>query len=326
MIAHRIRRGVLGAFALIAAPLLVPAPAAAETGQEIRFICGYPAGSGADAIVRWYAEKLRAHFDRPLIVDNKPGAFTNIATELVARAKPDGRTIYINGGGTLAANMHLLTHPSVDVVKTFQIAATLNRQPTMVAVAVQQPYKTMAELTAGMKVKGVNATYGVSFTAGKAIAAMYKQIAGLPDMVEVNYKTANDARVDILRGSLDFMVVDPVFAAREESAGLVRILGIASGERTQVRPDLPTLTEQGIPIDLSGWWAAIVHADTPKPVVDQLNAWFNEVTESEDGKRFFNSFGADPWATTPARGQAELLKEIQRWGDIVRTVTLEKLG
>jgi tripartite-type tricarboxylate transporter receptor subunit TctC len=310
----------------VAALLAAHAPAAAQTGQEVRFVVGYPAGSGADAIGRWFAEKLRARFDRPLIVDNKPGAFTNIATEFVARAKPDGRTIYFNGGGTLAANMHLLTHPSVDVAKAFQIAATLNRQPTMVAVAVQQPYQTMAELTAGMKAKGIKATYGVSFTAGKAIAAIYKQVAGLPDMVEVNYKTANDARVDIMRGSLDFVVVDPVFAAREESAGLIRILGIASGARTQVRPDLPTLSEQGIPMDLSGWWAAIVPGETPKPVVAQLNAWFNEVIASDDGKRFFNSFGSDPWPTTPEEGQAELLKEIARWGDIVRTVHLEKLG
>jgi tripartite-type tricarboxylate transporter receptor subunit TctC len=93
-----------------------------------------------------------------------------------------------------------------------------------------------------------------------------------------------------------------------------------------VRPDLPTLTEQGIPMDMPGWWAAIVHADTPRPIVDQLNALFNEVTTSEDGKRFFNNFGADPWASTPERGQAELLKEVDRWRDIVQKVPLEKLG
>ncbi len=310
----------------VAAVVAAAAPATAEYGQEIHFVCGYPAGSGADAIVRWYAEKLRPRFDHPVIVDNKPGAFTNIATEYVAHAKPDGRTIYFNGGGTIAANQFLLVHPTVDAVKALRVAATLNRQPTMVAVAVQQPYKTMAELTAGMKAKGANATYGVSFTGGKAIAGMYKQIAGLPDMVEVNYKTANDARVDIMRGSLDFAVVDPVFAAREEKAGFIRILGIASAERTQVRPDLPTLSEQGIPMDMPGWWAAIVHADTPQPIVDQLNAIFNEVTASEDGKRFFNNFSADPWVTTPERGQAEMLKEVERWRDIVQKVPLEKLG
>ena len=311
----------LAAAALVAAD----APAAAQGGQEVRFVCGYPAGSGADAIVRYFGEKLRARFDRPLIVDNKPGAFTNIASEYVARAKPDGRTIYFNGGGAIAANMFLLAHPTVDA-RAFQIVATLNRQPTMLAVAVQQPYKTMAELTAGMKLKGAGATYGVSFTGGKVIAAIYKQVAGLPDMVEVNYKTANEARVDIMRGSLDFVVVDPVFAMREEGAGLIRILGIASGERAKVRPDLPTLTEQGVPMDMPGWWAAMVPAETPKAVVAQLNAWFNEVTASEDGKRFFNSFGSDPWPTTPEEGQAELMKEIERWGEIVRTVHLEKLG
>src|SRR5258708_32406339 len=143
----------------------------------------------------------------------------------------------------------------------------------------------MLALTAGMKRKGKEATYGISFVTGKAIGGIYKQVAGLPDLVEVNYKTANEARVDIKQGSLDFVVVDPVFAAREESAGLIRILGIASGQRTQVRPDLPTLTEQGIPMDLPGCSAALVPAGTPKPIVDQLNAWFNEATSSSDGKK-----------------------------------------
>jgi tripartite-type tricarboxylate transporter receptor subunit TctC len=145
-------------------------------------------------------------------------------------------------------------------------------------------------------------------------------------MVEVNYKTANDARVDLMRGSLDFAVVDPVFAMREEGSGLIRILGIASAERAKIRPDLPTLTEQGVPMDMPGWWAAMVPAETPRSVVDQLNAWFNEATSSEDGKRFFNSFGSDPWPTAPEVGQAELLKEIDRWREIVRTIPLEKLG
>jgi tripartite-type tricarboxylate transporter receptor subunit TctC len=306
--------------------MLVAAPAPAAEGNEIRFICGYPAGSGADSIVRWYAEKLRAKFDRPLIVDNKPGAFTNIATDFVARAKPDGHTIYFNGPGSIAANMYLLVGQPVDGPKTFQIVATFNKQPTMIAVSVVYPYKTMAELTAGLKKKGKDATYGVSFVTGKAIAGIYKQVAGLPDMVEVNYKTANEARVDLMRGSLDFMVVDPVFAAREEGAGLIRLLGIASGERTQVRPDLPTLTEQGIPMDLPGWWAAMVPAATPKAIVDQLNAWFNEATASEDSKKFFNNFGSDPWTTTPAEGQAAFVKEVEKWGRIVETVKLEKFG
>jgi tripartite-type tricarboxylate transporter receptor subunit TctC len=316
------RLAVVAVLVVAAAP-----PAFAQgTGHEIRFVVGYPAGSGADSIVRWCAEKLRARFDKPLIVENKPGAFTNIATEYVARARPDGHTIYFNGGGAIAANMYLLNHPTVDGAKAFQIVATLNRQPTMVAVAVQQPYKTMAELTAGMKRKGKDATYGVSFVTGKVIAGIYKQIADLPDMVEVNYKTANEARVDILKGGLDFVITDPVFSSREESAGMLRILGIASGARTKVRPDLPTLAEQGIPMDLVGWWAAMVPAETPKPLVDQLNGWFNEIVDSEDGKKFFNSFGSDPWTTTPEQGQAEFLKEIEKWGKIVHTVKLEKFG
>src|SRR5258708_29479168 len=109
---HRRWLPLLAVAALAVAAL--PGRSAVADSGEIRFVCAYPAGSGADAIVRFFAEKLRPRFERPLIVDNRPGGVTMIATEYVARAKPDGRTIYVHGGTGLAANMNLFTHPAVD--------------------------------------------------------------------------------------------------------------------------------------------------------------------------------------------------------------------
>src|SRR6185369_12861054 len=115
--------------------------------QDIHLICAYPAGSGADLFVRFYSEKLRALTNRNIIVDNKPGAVSNIATEYVARAKPDGYTIYIQGGSSIAANMSLFKSPPVDVATAIQVAAPLNKQPYMIAVDVKKPWKNIAELT-----------------------------------------------------------------------------------------------------------------------------------------------------------------------------------
>ena len=102
--------------------------------QDIHVVCAYPAGSGADLFVRYYAEKLRLATGRNVLVENKPGAVSNIATEYVARAKPDGYTIYIQGGSSIAANMSLFKNPPVDVGKAIQVVAPLNKQPYMLAV------------------------------------------------------------------------------------------------------------------------------------------------------------------------------------------------
>src|SRR5215204_6482145 len=98
--------------------------AQAYPSQDVHFVCGFAAGSGADIIVRYFAEKMRPVMGRTILVENKPGALGNLATEYVARSKPDGHTIYITGGSGLAGNMHILKNPSVDVAKSLQIAAT----------------------------------------------------------------------------------------------------------------------------------------------------------------------------------------------------------
>jgi tripartite-type tricarboxylate transporter receptor subunit TctC len=196
----------------------------------------------------------------------------------------------------------------------------------MIAVSTTRPWTTLAELTAALKAKGAGASYGTTFVTGKAVAGIYKQAAGVPDAVEINYRTSNDTRTDLLRGALDFVVTDPVFGMREEGAGTIRILGITAGERLKARPDLPTLREQGVPIDMTGWWGVMVPAATPQALVVQLNGWVNAVVDSDDARRFFNNFGSDPWASTPDVAQAAMLKEIDVWAEIVRTVHLEKMG
>src|SRR5262245_46688523 len=122
--------------------------------QDLHFVCAYPAGSSSDSIVRFLAEKMRPQVGRIIIVENRPGANGNLATEFLARAKPDGHTILIHAGSALAANMHLFRNPPVDVATAIQVAGTVNRQAFMLAVDAASPWKTLAELTAAMKKKG----------------------------------------------------------------------------------------------------------------------------------------------------------------------------
>lgn len=141
----------------ISAAGLFPWQASAQSypSRDLHVICAFPPGSGADVIVRFFGERLRLLTKRTVIVDNKPGASGSIATEAIARAKPDGYTIMIHGGTALSANMHLFKNPQVDVAKALQIAATLNRQPTMLVVSAERPWKTAAELAVAIREKGI---------------------------------------------------------------------------------------------------------------------------------------------------------------------------
>jgi tripartite-type tricarboxylate transporter receptor subunit TctC len=316
----------LGAAALPAAGMLpMPALAQAYPAQDIHFICGFAAGSGADVIVRFFANKLQPVIGKTIIVENKPGAIGNIATEYVARAKPDGYTVYVTGANAVAANMHLFKSPSVDAAKALQVAATIYNATMMLAVRADSPYKSAKELTAALKPKGDKASYGFTNPATKVLGALYKKEAGIAAL-EVPYKTAADFFNDLSSGNLDFILIDNVGAMQAEKAGRIRILGVGSDTRMKSTPQLPTLTEQGYALDVRTWWAALVPSATPKPIVDQINAWFKQVLETEETKTFLGGVASDPWISTPEQGQAYLIKDINRWGEFVKLANIEQQG
>ena len=164
-----------GAFALASVAGVVPALAQEYPSQDLHLMCGFPPGSGADVLVRYFGEKLRAVSGRNVIVENKPGANSNIATEYVARSKPDGYTLYPFAGTTVAATMALFKTPPVDVGKTIRAVATTSNLAFMLMVDAKSPYKNVAELTEAMKKKGGNASYAVAANPGIIMGALYKR-------------------------------------------------------------------------------------------------------------------------------------------------------
>jgi tripartite-type tricarboxylate transporter receptor subunit TctC len=306
---------------------LVPAPAGAQDypSQDIRILCGFPAGSGADVLVRYFAEKVRHVANRTTIVENKVGAAGNIAAEYTVRAKPDGHTIYIHAGSAIAANMSLFKKPPFDAAKNLQIAATINKQPFMVMVAAGSPYKTLAELTEAMKRKGEKASYAQSNTSGKVMGELYKQAAGLK-AVDVPYRTANDSLNDFQSGAIDYGTMDPVFALSQARAGRLRMLAVSTAQRMQAIPDIPTMTEAGVPgVELLTWFAVMVPAATPKPIVSKLNTWFNQVLGTDETKAFLNSFGGDPFTSTPEEGQALFTKQVKEWEGYIQAAKIPQM-
>ena len=293
--------------------------------QDIHLLSAFPAGSGADVLVRYFADKLRPLTGRTVIVENRAGAGGNIATEQLVRAKPDGYTIFVHAGNTMASNYHLIRNNPVDASKQIQVAATINKQAFMLVVDAKRPWKTVADLTAHLKEKGDKATYATAANSGVIMCAIYKELAGLK-AVEVNYKMAGDSLNDMASGNVDFGCHDPVFALSQVREGRLRILAVASGERLKAAPEYPAMKEAGYPMDLTGWFSAMVPIATPRPIVDQINKWINQIHAMPETEKFLTNFGGDPWVSTPDEGQARLLKDIKDWVEYVRIAKLQPQG
>jgi tripartite-type tricarboxylate transporter receptor subunit TctC len=192
-------------------------------------------------------------------------------------------------------------------------------------VSPDKPWKSLAELTAYLKEKKDKATYATTNPVGKVMGAIYKENQKL-EAVEVVYRTGADSLNDFGSGAVDYGLLDNIFSAGQERAGRLRVLGVSTPQRLQANADIPTMTEQGVPMNLTGWFAAMVPSATPRPIVDKINALFNRVTATEDARKFLNNVASDPWISTPDEAQAFLLKEIDAWGKYVEIAKIEPQG
>jgi tripartite-type tricarboxylate transporter receptor subunit TctC len=294
--------------------------------QDIHFICVFPPGSGADVLVRYFAEKVRPLTGKNIIIENRSGAGGNIGIEYVAKARPDGYTVLVHGASGVAASMSLFKKPPVDVGKAIQVVSTINRQPFMVLVDAKSPHKTLADLTAAMKIKGEKASYASAAPFGTVVGEVYKLGAGIK-AVEVVYKNAIDSLNDQLSGAVDYAVHDPVYALAQQREGRLRILAVSTAERLKANPEFPTLKETGVSdLNLMGWWAAMVPAGTPEPVAAQINKWFDQVVSSDETKEFLGKFGGDQLIMQPAKAQELFLQDIKNWSEYVKIAKIEPQG
>jgi len=315
-----IARKILAAIFLIAVLSMAAERASASDdfpNRTITLVCGHPAGSGADVIVRYLAEQLAKKVPVTVIVENKPGASGNIATEFVVRSKPDGHMILVHGPNTIATNLHSLKNPPFKV-QDIQIVSNVQSQAFMIAVAPNNPVKTLPELTALMKKKNGQSSYGVSNSFAQIIGELYRARMGLAVNI-VQYRTDSQFINDLNSGSLDYAVVNPAFGMSQEREGRLRLLGISSSERMPTSPNVPTMQEGGVPdLDIRSWFSTIVPAATPRPIVDKLNKLFNEILATEETRKFMAPIGGVPFIVSPDQGQAMYLKTYEDYRTYVK--------
>ena len=291
--------------------------------NDIHVIVGFPAGSGADVYARYFANKLSQLAKATVIVENKPGAMSSIATEYVARAKPDGYTIFIGGSDLFGSPLYLFKKPPIDPRKDFIYVSPLVSQGFILVVTADKPFNDVKGLTASLKEKGDKGSYATANNPATILAEAYKQSAGL-STVQVNYKTSMDFLNDMMSGRIDFVMADPVFGIARIKEGKMKPLAISTGKRISALPDIPTMHEAGIAnIDMILWWVTAVPAGTPQPIVEKLNAWWTEIGKMSETREFLGKFGAEPWTASLEETKKLVDKEIGDWDRYVKLGKIE---
>jgi len=324
------RRDVLRstAAATIALPGLIRTASAQEAWptREIHSICGFPPGTGADIFVRFYGKMLQERVGKTVIVENKVGAFGNIATEYVARAKPDGYTIFVAPGSSfLAAAPALFKKLPFDPVNDFEHVTTLAKLPFLLIVASDGPYKNVDDLVKDLKSKGDKASYGSVANTGLVGSELFKANFGLPT-VEVKYKDTGSMFNDLMGGNLAFAHVDPGSAMGQMKAGKIKPLATTSKDRFKALPDVPSAAEVGITnSDLIAWWSVHTPKGTPKPILAKLETIFNEIAASEEHAKFATPLGNDAFVGDSTVLKELLVKDIKAWGEYAKLAKIEPI-
>ncbi|KCV24417.1 tripartite tricarboxylate transporter family receptor [Bordetella bronchiseptica E014] len=309
----RLFAGILGAAAIGATAH------AAYPDKPVRIVVGFSAGGTTDVIARIMAKELTEALGQSFVVENKPGGGSNIATDYVARATPDGYTLLFVAV-TSAINQTLYKNVNFDLTKDFAPVALGAKVPNILVLNPSVPVKSVQELVAYAKANPGKLAFASSGSGTSIHMAgeLFKQRAGI-DVLHVPYKGSAPAVTDLIGGQVQFMFDNMPSSWPHVQAGKLRALAVTTTERSASAPDLPTMKESGFEnFDVSSWFGLIAPAGTPPEVVNTLNAAMVKALDKPEVLQSYEKLGAVAQKTTPAEFGAFIKSEVEGWAPVVK--------
>jgi tripartite-type tricarboxylate transporter receptor subunit TctC len=305
----------------IAAPSILASRALSANWplRMVRIVVPFPPGGSTDITARLVGNRLQEVWGQTVVIENKPGAGGNIASDMVAHSDPDGYTVFIVGPG-LATNQFLYPSLSYDPIGDFAPVTLLITQPNVMCVPNSKPAKSVKEFIAYCNDNRGKVTYASSGngTTLHLSGELFKRLANV-EMTHIPYRGGALAINDLLPGRVDVSFDNMPSIIGHVRAGAVRALAVTTRERVPVVPDLPTIAEAGVPgFDVSSWFGFFVPVKTPQEIIAKLNADTNAALAHASVKPRFDDLGATPRGTTPGQLAAFLKSEIDKWGPVIR--------
>ena len=307
-----------GMFASLSAPILAQEPP--WPAKPIQLIVTGGAGGVTDIRARWLAERLAPALGQPVIVENKLGAGGNIGMGMAARSKPDGYTLVVIHQGTMTINPHLYRRLSYDPLTDFVPITRLGMGPLLLAVNPKVPATTAGELVQLAKAHPGKFTFsspGIG-TPPHLAGELFKRATGI-DVVHVPYKGGGQAVSDLIGGHITFSIEGLNVQLPQVKSGNLRALGVTGPRRLASLPEIPTITESGVPgYEFQGWVGVAAPAGTPKPIIARLYRDMSTVLGTQEARDWFGEFGAVPGADPPDVFAAAIRAEHSKWGAVIR--------
>jgi tripartite-type tricarboxylate transporter receptor subunit TctC len=287
--------------------------------KTIRLIVPYPPGGFNDTLARTLAQKLSEKWKRPVVVDNRPGGGTTVATGMVARAPADGYTLLM-ASFAYSVNPALYASLPYDTEKAFQPVILAAVASNIIAVHPARPYKTIKELITQAKSNpgSINYASGGNGTSNHLCLELFKSLTGV-DMVHVPYKGSAPAVTDLLGGQVDMICDNAPNVLPHIRAGKLRALAVTSEQRTPLVPNIPTVAESGVPgFDVLVWFGIVAPSGTPNAVVTALNSEMNRVLGLPEVRQMFSAQGVQTQGGSPEVFTSFLSAQSVKWTQVVK--------
>lgn len=306
-----------------------PVTAEAQTdypNRPIRFLVGFPPGGSNNIVARAIAPKLSELLGQQVVVDNRGGANTSIATALAAQSAPDGYTILMNAPGH-TTNPWLIKNLSYDSIKDFEFITQLGRASNLLATHPSFPPRSVKELIAYSKANPGKVNFGSSGT-GTSVhlsAELFRYMTGL-DWVHVPYKGGGPGLVALLAGEVSLYFGNAPTVIRHVRAGKLNGLATTGPQRSPAAPDIPTVAESGVPgYEALTFWGLSAPAGTPQPILDRLYKETMNSLKDPQVRKLLENLGAEVLGTSPKEYAAFIRSEIEKWGKVIKAAGLESM-
>ncbi|MGO4330310.1 tripartite tricarboxylate transporter substrate binding protein [Cupriavidus sp. 2TAF22] len=310
--------------ALLAATLSLGVVAAAGGAEPyparpIRLVVPYAAGGAVDIVARAVGQRMSVQLKQPVIVDNRPGASTNIGMDTVAKAAPDGYTIMM-ASNSLATNAALFAKLPFDPARDFAPVARIGQASLVLVVPAKSSVTSLKGLISQAQAQPGKLSYASAGngSSGHLAGELFKEAAHI-DVLHVPYKGGAPAITDLLGERISYMPINPLEVITHIRAGTLRAIAVASDQRTPLLPAVPTSREEGVPgFTASVWWGLIAPARTPPAVIHELNAAANAALADADVRKQLAQLGVTILPGTPEAFGQFVRNETTTWNGVIR--------
>ena len=321
---HTLRRFLALSFAALACNIAPSVSAQNYPNKPIKVVVGYAAGGAVDVVARTIGLSLSTSMGQPVVVENKPGAGTNIAVKSVISAEPDGYTLMM-AANALAANMSLYQPAPFDAERDLVAVSLIGRVPVVIAANPNAPFNSIKQLMDAAKGKPNSIAFGSPGNGSTPHMAieLFARAAGM-DLQHIPYRGGTPAITDVMGGQLPLVAVNALEVLPHVKSGKLKVLAVLSPNRSAIFPDVPTIAESGFPgFEASVWYGLVAPVATPKSIVNKLHDEVQKALQTKDVRERMTAVGGE---VVP--GSAEMFTQLirserQRYAKLVREANIQ---